>query len=173
MPQKKVSPIKTVVVYPGTFDPVTNGHLDIVTRARRLFGSVIIAIGADSPKVLLFSSEERLRLIEEALSESSLSESVRVEIFNGLLVDYLKRLGAKVVIRGLRFISDYEFELQMALINRHLNDEMDTIYMMPDERHIHISSTIVKEIARLGRDPYEFVPRAVVRALRAKYGQSG
>ncbi|MBI2070007.1 MAG: pantetheine-phosphate adenylyltransferase [Elusimicrobia bacterium] len=156
---------KGSAVYPGSFDPITNGHLDIIRRARELFGSVTIAVSNNSVKNPSFSLNERQSLIIRSLRERRLTQGVRVEVFDGLLTDYMRRRGASVVIRGLRFISDFESELQMALMNRRLNPAMDTVYLMPDEKHIYLSSSLVKEIARLGKNPKAFAPACVAKAL--------
>lgn len=156
--------MKKIAVYPGTFDPVTYGHLDIAARAQNLFDRVIIAVSHNSAKHALFSVEERAHLLRQSLKELKM-KGIEVESFKGLLADYIKTKNASAVIRGLRFISDFEYELQMALTNRHLYPSMETVYLMPDEKHIYISSTIVKEIAGLGRIPSGFVPRCVAKAL--------
>ena len=156
----------SLAVYPGSFDPITNGHLDIVKRACELFGSVIIAISYNQGKKSTFTLNQRKVLIEKSLRELSLDKKARVETFHGSLTDFVRNKGAKVVIRGLRFISDFEYEFQMALMNRRLYSDMETVYLMPDEKHIYLSSSIVKEIAQLGKDPSEFVPACVAQALR-------
>ncbi len=155
------------IVYPGTFDPITNGHLDVITRALQLFDEVVVAIAGDSTKKPLFALEDRRRLAEESLGE--LQGRVRVSIFRGLLVDYVRGEGANAILRGLRAVSDFEFEFQMALMNRKLDHSIETIFLMPRDTYTYLSSTIIKEIARLGGDTAAFVPGPVQAALRRKY----
>ena len=155
------------IVYPGTFDPITNGHVDVITRALQLFDEVIVAIAGDSTKKPLFELEERRRLAEASLGE--LKGRVRVSIFRGLLVDYVRGEGANAILRGLRAVSDFEFEFQMALMNRKLNDSIETLFLMPRGAYTYLSSTIIKEVARLGGELSAFVPKAVADALREKY----
>ena len=154
------------VVYPGTFDPVTNGHLDLIERSRRVFGQVIVGVASAHQKDALFSLEERTALIQEATASMP---GVTVEGFEGLLVDYLRRKGAHVVIRGLRAVSDFEFELQMALTNRQLSSEIETIFLMPSQEYVFLSSRIVKAVASLGGDVSAWVPPVVYEALKHKY----
>ncbi|MEK7288125.1 MAG: pantetheine-phosphate adenylyltransferase [Elusimicrobiota bacterium] len=167
MNQKQFKRRPSLAIYPGSFDPITYGHLDIVARAGRLFDRIIIAVSHASVKQPMFSVEDRMDLIRESLRESNLNKGIEVDSFQGLLADYAKKKSCFVVIRGIRFISDFEYELQMALTNRHLYPDMETVYLMPDEKHIYLSSTIVKEIAGLGQTPAKFVPRCVARALRS------
>jgi pantetheine-phosphate adenylyltransferase len=155
------------IVYPGTFDPVTNGHLDVVGRALQLFDEVVLAIAGDSTKKPLFSLEERQQLAEQSLAE--FNGRVRVTVFRGLLVDYVRSQGANAILRGLRAVSDFEFEFQMALMNRKLADKIETIFLMPRDTYTYLSSTIIKEIARLGGDASGFVPPAVQAALHEKF----
>lgn len=152
-------------IYPGSFDPVTNGHLDVIERARKLFDEVIVAVAHNDEKQPLFSLNERLHLLRSALASA---ENVRVDSFDGLLVDFASSQNAGAVIRGLRAISDFEFEFQMALMNRKLEARVETIFLMPKEEYTYLSSRIVKEIARLGGDVTKFVPAAVAGALQAK-----
>jgi pantetheine-phosphate adenylyltransferase len=155
------------IVYPGTFDPITNGHIDVVGRALQLFDEVVLAIAADSTKKPLFSIEERKALAEQALA--SFGSKVRVTPFNGLLIDFVRQENSRAILRGLRAISDFEFEFQMALMNRKLNDSIETLFLMPRGAYTYLSSTIIKEIGRLGGDLSSFVPKSVADALRAKY----
>jgi pantetheine-phosphate adenylyltransferase len=155
------------IIYPGTFDPITNGHIDVVGRALQLFDEVVLAIAADSTKKPLFSLEERKALAESALA--SFGDKVRVTAFNGLLIDFVRKENSRAILRGLRAISDFEFEFQMALINRKLNDSIETLFLMPRGAYTYLSSTIIKEIGRLGGDLSSFVPKGVAEALRAKY----
>jgi pantetheine-phosphate adenylyltransferase len=152
-------------IYPGSFDPVTNGHLDVIDRARKLFDEVIVAVAHNDQKDPLFPLDERLRLIKGALGKI---RNVEVAPLNGLLVDFARARKATAVIRGLRAISDFEFEFQMALMNRKLDSTVETIFLMPKEEYTYLSSRIVKEIARLGGDVSDFVPAAVAKALGAK-----
>ena len=153
------------VLYPGRFDPLTNGHLDIVQRAARLFDHVIVAIAKNEGKGPLFGLEERLALVRAAVKEHA---SVTADTVESLLVDYVEERGGHAVIRGLRAVSDFEFEFQLALMNRKLNERVETIFMMPKDTYTFLSSRIVKEIARLGGDVSAFVPPVVVNALREK-----
>jgi len=157
------------VIYPGSFDPLTNGHLDIVMRAARLFDRVIVAVAGNESKSPLFRVQERLALMRESVAELP---NVEVDAFDGLLVDYVVKQGGQAVIRGLRAVSDFEFEFQLALMNRKLNEHVETIFMMPKDTYTFLSSRIVKEIARLGGNVEPFVPPRVVQALRKKFGFS-
>jgi len=152
-------------IYPGSFDPVTNGHLDVIERARKLFDEVVVAVADNDEKQPLFSLKERLDLLRETVGRI---ENVRVAQFKGLLVDFAKAEHAGAVIRGLRAVSDFEFEFQMALMNRKLDAAVETIFLMPKEEYTYLSSRIVKEIARLGGDVSGFVPACVARALGRK-----
>lgn len=153
------------VIYPGSFDPLTNGHLDVIRRAAHLFDRVVVAIAASEAKQPLFSLQERRRMVERAVKPL---RNVSVDTFTCLLVDYVQNQGATAIIRGLRAISDFEFEFQMALMNRKLNDSIETIFMMPNERYTFVSSRIVKEISRLGGDVSPFVPAHVRAALKRR-----
>ena len=157
------------VIYPGSFDPLTNGHLDIVHRAARLFDKVIVAVAKNESKNPLFTMSERLGLVRHSVTELP---NVEVDSFEGLLVEYVEANGGQAIIRGLRAVSDFEFEFQLALMNRKLNERVETIFMMPKDTYTFLSSRIVKEIARLGGDVQSFVPPAVVKALRKKFGHS-
>ena len=152
-------------IYPGSFDPLTNGHLDVLQRATKLFDRVIVAIARNESKNPLFSLEERLALMKPAITPM---KKVRADIFEGLLVEYAERQKARAIIRGLRAVSDFEFEFQMALMNRKLSENIETIFMMPRETYTFLSSRMVKEIARLGGDVRPFVPRHVAAALTKK-----
>jgi pantetheine-phosphate adenylyltransferase len=152
-------------IYPGSFDPVTNGHLDIIERARKLFDEVIVAVAHNDAKAPLFTLEERLDLLRSTMGKI---DNVRVDSFDGLLVEFARTREAIAVIRGLRAISDFEFEFQMALMNRKLEARVETIFLMPTEEYTYLSSRIVKEIARLGGDVSKFVPPPVAKALAAK-----
>ena len=152
-------------IYPGSFDPVTNGHLDVVERARKLFDEVIVAVAHNDEKQPLFSLKERLDLLQQTVGKI---DNVRISQFEGLLVEFAVEQKANAVIRGLRAVSDFEFEFQMALMKRHLNPAVETIFLMPKEEYTYLSSRIVKEIARLGGDVTDFVPKPVAKALGAK-----
>jgi len=154
-------------IYPGSFDPFTNGHLDIVQRAAKLFDQVIVAVARNEGKGPLFTHAERLELVRLAIKGMP---HVAAEAFDGLLVDYVDKRGGQAIIRGLRAVSDFEFEFQLALMNRKLNEHVETIFMMPKETYTFLSSRIVKEIARLGGDVSAFVPAHVANALCQKLG---
>jgi len=153
-------------IYPGSFDPVTNGHLDVLERAARLYDEVIVAIAHNEAKSGLFTVEERAALLEESVRGFS---NVRVTQFDGLLVDYARSMDVCVVIRGLRAVSDFEFEFQMALMNRKLNGNVETTFLMPKEEYTYLSSRLVKEIAKLGGNIGAFVPDYVAKALKEKF----
>jgi pantetheine-phosphate adenylyltransferase len=155
-------------IYPGSFDPVTNGHLDVIERARKLFDEVVVAVAHNDEKQPLFSLEQRLDLLRKTAGQI---ENVRIAEFSGLLVEFARAKNARAVIRGLRAVSDFEFEFQMALMNRNLNAAVETIFLMPKEEYTYLSSRIVKEIARLGGDVANFVPDCVVKALSGKFSQ--
>jgi len=155
-----------IAIYPGTFDPFTNGHLDLVTRSLRTFDEVIIAAAPSLKKNPLFTIDERLKLIRESVKKY---RRVSIEIFDGLLVDYVQQKKGTVIIRGLRAVSDFEYELQMALMNRRLNPLIETVFMMPSEEYSFLTATIVKEIASLGGHISELVPPPVEKALKAKF----
>jgi pantetheine-phosphate adenylyltransferase len=160
------------IVYPGTFDPITNGHLDVVTRALQMFDEVVLAIAADSTKRPLFSLEERKALAESALAANHIGK-VRVVTFQGLLIDFVQAQGARAILRGLRAVSDFEFEFQMALMNRALSDQIETIFLMPKDSYTYLSSTIIKEVGRLGGNISLFVPPLVEAAMRRKFAGEG
>lgn len=155
-------------IYPGSFDPLTNGHLDLIRRASNLFDRLIVAITHNERKAPLFSVETRVSLVKEATAGYP---RVETESFDGLLVDFVQRHGGQAIIRGLRTVSDFELEFQLAQMNRTLNDRVETIFMMPKETYTFISSTLVKEIARLGGDIRPFVPETIATALRERPGQ--
>lgn len=154
-------------VYPGSFDPLTNGHLDIIRRAARLFDRVLVAVLENEGKAPLFTVAERMELISVCTSDIP---GVEVHSFSGLLVDFMKRANAKVVVRGIRAVSDYEYELQMALMNRELRPEIETIFMLPSVEYTYVSSRLIKEVFRLGGDIGRLVPAPVLESLRARLG---
>jgi len=155
-------------IYPGSFDPVTNGHLDVIQRASRLFDDLIVAVAFNDQKQksTLFSTDERIELLRQSCDDIPNAQIVKLD---GLLVDFAKQQGAGAIVRGLRAISDFEFEFQMALMNRKMEPSLETIFMMPKEEYTYISSRIVKEIARLGGNVESFVPHWVARALADKF----
>jgi pantetheine-phosphate adenylyltransferase len=157
------------VIYPGSFDPFTNGHLDLVHRAAKLFDQVIVAVAKNEAKGPLFTPDERFDLVRQS---TKALENVSVDAFDGLLVDYVEKRGGQAIIRGLRAVSDFEFEFQLALMNRKLNERVETIFMMPKDTYTFLSSRIVKEIARLGGDVSAFVPAHVAAALKRKLGRA-
>jgi len=154
-------------IYPGSFDPVTNGHLDVIERACTLFDQVIVAVAINDQKQPLFAPDERLAMLRRAITNSN----VRVAPMEGLLVEFAALEKAHAVVRGLRAISDFEFEFQMALMNRNLNAAVETIFLMPKEEYTYLSSRIVREIARLGGNVSTFVPVCVAKALSGKFSQ--
>lgn len=153
-------------VYPGTFDPITNGHLDLADRGRRHFDRLSIAVLANEDKAPLFSVEERIELIREAVAGW---DNVEVDSFDGLLVDYARRRGAHVIVRGIRAITDLEYEMQMAVMNRHLAPELETVFLVPSEVYSYVSSRLVREVARLGGGVEGLVPKNVFEALQRHY----
>jgi pantetheine-phosphate adenylyltransferase len=157
--------LKKRAVYAGTFDPITYGHIDLIKRALKIFDEVIIAVADNAPKDPLFTVEERLKLVNESLR---LKKRIQIESFKGLLVKYLRKRKAGVVIRGIRAFSDFEYEFQMALSNRKLSPDIETIFLMPHESYSYLSSRLIKEIVSLGGDVRLFVPACVDRALKEK-----
>jgi pantetheine-phosphate adenylyltransferase len=155
-------------ICPGSFDPLTNGHLDVIQRAMKLFDRVIVAVARNESKHPLFSLEERLELVRHAVVQWP---EVEVDSFDCLLVDYAERVGAQAVVRGLRAVSDFEFEFQLALMNRRLNERIETIFMMPKDTYTYLSSRMIKEIARLDGDVSAFVPDQVRKALVKRLSQ--
>lgn len=158
--------MERIVIYPGTFDPVTLGHLDVIQRAASLFDRVIVSVLVNASKAPLFTKEERMEMIREAVKDY---KHVEVDEFDGLLVEYAKRKNAVAIIRGLRAISDFEYEFQMALMNRKISDGITTVFLMPHEKYTYLNSTIVRELARLHADVSEFVPKSVVKKLSQKF----
>ena len=154
------------VVYPGSFDPITNGHLDVLHRATKLFDRVIVAVAKSDSKHPLFTLEERVQMVSRAIRHLP---SVEADSFEGLLVAYVEKRSAQAVVRGLRAVSDFEFEFQLALMNRKLNERIETIFMMPKDTYTFLSSRIVKEMAQLGGDVSAFVPAHVRAALVGKF----
>lgn len=154
------------VLYPGSFDPVTNGHIDVIRRASAIFDRVVVAVARNSEKNALFTIQERIELIKKACPDLN---NIEVSTFEGLMVDSLQKFGATAVIRGLRAVSDFEYEFQMALMNRELNHKCETLFMMPSPDYSFVSSRLIKEIARCGGSVEKFVPPCVEEAIRQKF----
>ena len=156
----------TRAVYPGSFDPVTNGHIDLIQRSSKLFDEVVVAILRNAEKTPLFTSEERADMLEQVVREL---KNITITSFDGLLVDFVTEIDASVIIRGIRAISDYEYELQMALMNRRLSSSIETVFMLPAEAYSYLSSKLVKEIAQLGGSIHGLVPEDVEKRLDIKF----
>ncbi|MBO6792880.1 MAG: pantetheine-phosphate adenylyltransferase [Balneolaceae bacterium] len=163
--------MNTLALYPGSFDPITFGHLDILERAANLFERVVVTVAVNKEKSGVFTGDERVALINECLEGKEWAKSIEVDQFTGLLVNHAKKLKAKTLVRGVRQISDFEYEFRMALTNKRLAPEVDTIFLMPDEEYTFISASLVKEIAYWGSDLSSFVPENVAVALREKYAK--
>ncbi len=161
--------MQKTAIYPGTFDPVTYGHIDLIERAQEIFGQIIVAVAHNPHKKPLFGLKERVKLLELATARL---KGVEVVSFNGLVVDFARRRKAQVLIRGLRMISDFEYEFQMALTNRKIAPDIETIFLMPHESYSYISSKLLKEAASLGADISSFVPDFVSRAIVSKLGKA-
>jgi pantetheine-phosphate adenylyltransferase len=158
----------SIAIYPGSFDPVTNGHLDLIERGEKMFDLLIVAVLQNAEKDPLFSVPERVEMLSEVTKRWS---GVEVDVFDGLLVDYARKRGAGVILRGIRAVSDYEYELQMALMNRKLEPRLETVFMLPGEPYSYLSSKLVREIARLGGPLKDFVPPVVEQKMRVKLSQ--
>ena len=157
--------MEVTAVYAGTFDPVTYGHIDLIERGRGIFDKLILAVAESADKKPLFTTEERVEILKKVVRDMP---GVEVDSFKGLLVDYMIEKGVRVILRGLRAVSDFEHEFQIALTNRKLNSDIETIFMMPKEEYSYLSSTVLKEIVRLGGDAREFVPEFVQKRLEEK-----
>jgi pantetheine-phosphate adenylyltransferase len=162
--------MSTLAVYPGSFDPLTNGHLDIISRGARLFDRIVVAVLANAEKSPLFTIDERVEIARTVFKDQP---NVEVDTFEGLLVDYVERRGAQVIVRGLRAVSDFEFEFQMALMNRRLKPQIETVFMMPAEQYTYISSRLIKEVFSLGGRVHGLVPDMVEGRLRDKRAARG
>ncbi len=163
-------PSGRLALYPGSFDPLTNGHVDIILRGAQLFDRILVAVLVNEDKKPLFSADERVDLVREVFREYP---NVEVDTFNGLLVDYARRRRATAIVRGLRAVSDFEYEFQMALMNRHLEPTLETVFMMPAEQYTYLSSRLIKEVFSLGGDVRGLVPPTVEARLRAKKDRPG
>lgn len=160
--------MKHIALYPGSFDPITFGHLDILERATNLFDKVLVTVAVNHRKNAIFSGDERVNLIKECLKDKDWGKNVEVDQFTGLLVNHAKKVKANTLIRGVRQISDFEYEFRMALTNKRLAPEVDTVFLMPDEHFTFISASLVKEVAYWGGDLTSFVPQIVAEALQEK-----
>ena len=158
--------MRKLAIYPGSFDPVTNGHLDVIGRAAKIFEELIVGVAKQSPKNTTFTDDERVKLLRDSCTEF---ENVKIESFDNLLVDWTAQKNAEVIVRGLRALSDFEYEFQMALTNRKLNKEIETVFLMTREDCSCISSSMIKEIAKLGGNVNNFVPENVAAALKKKF----
>ena len=163
---------KLTAVYPGTFDPLTNGHLDLIKRACRLCSHIVVGVAANPKKQPLFSLDERVELIREVIHNNDLSQMVEVIGFSGLLVDFAREHDARILVRGMRAVSDFEFEFQLASMNRSLAPDVESVFLMPGESYSFVSSTLVKEVAKLNGDIRRFVPESVFNALQQRIAES-
>ncbi|TVR17396.1 MAG: pantetheine-phosphate adenylyltransferase [Balneolaceae bacterium] len=161
--------MKHTAIYPGSFDPLTNGHMDILERAAQMFEKIIVTVAVNNKKTAVFSGEERVELIRQAIQGKEWEHKIEIEQFTGLLINFAREKEVNVLLRGVRQISDFEYEFRMALTNRRLAPEIDTVFLMPDEQLTFISATIVKEVAAWGGDLSSFVPDHVAKALHEKF----
>ncbi len=159
------------VIYPGTFDPVTNGHIDVIKRATELFDEVVVTIAVNASKTPLFTTEERFDMLKESLKDFPLrtGKNIEIDYFEGLVVEHAHQVGAVGIIRGLRAVSDFEYEFQMALMNRKLDSDITTVFLMPHEKYTYLNSSLIRNLAELHADISEFVPEPVLAALKAKF----
>jgi pantetheine-phosphate adenylyltransferase len=161
---------KRLALFPASFDPVTNGHLDLIQRAHAVFDELVVAVARNVAKQGTFAVEERIEMLQSAVGHLP---GIRITAFDGLLVDYARRIGAHVLLRGLRAVSDFEYEFEMALMNRHLYPEIETLFMMTSQKYFYVSSSRLKELVRFGANVSEFVPPAVALKLKEKLGGGG
>ena len=161
-----MSDARRIALFPASFDPVTNGHLDIARRATRLFDEVVLAVATNVAKNETFSLEDRIEMLEAVVGEDP---AIRVTAFEGLTVDYAREIGAVAIIRGVRAMSDFEYEFEMALMNKHLYADVETLFMMPSQEYLYVSSSRLKELTRFGREVDEFVPPLVAKRLRERF----
>jgi pantetheine-phosphate adenylyltransferase len=161
-----MSGVRRIALFPASFDPVTNGHLDIARRALRLFDEVVLAVAMNVAKSETFSLEDRIEMLSAVVSDEP---ALRVTAFEGLTVDYAREIGAIAIIRGVRAMSDFEYEFEMALMNKHLYPEIETIFMMPSQQYLYVSSSRLRELSRFGRDVSEFVPELVAVKLKERF----
>jgi pantetheine-phosphate adenylyltransferase len=159
-------PARRIALFPASFDPITNGHLDIASRARRIFDEVVLAIAVNLEKDSFFSVEERVEMLETVAGSRA---GMRVAAFQGLTVDFARETGAQVIIRGVRAMSDFDYEFEMALMNKHLMDDVETLFMMPSPEYLYVSSSRLRELARFGREVDEFVPPIVAKKMRERF----
>lgn len=161
-----------IAIYPGTFDPITFGHIDIIGRASDLFDEVIVALAKNSQKSPLLTDEERYKLVQQSINECfPVKQNIRVDAFDGLLVNYAESKGAIAIVRGIRVLSDFDYEFRMALMNRKLKEEISTVFLMPHEKYTYLHSSLVRELARYGENIENFVPKAVAEAITEKFAK--
>ena len=158
--------MEKIGIYPGTFDPITNGHIDVIERAGKMFDKVIVVVSINSKKTCLFTENERLAMAQESLAHLA---NVEVDMHQGLTVDYATKVGASAIIRGIRAISDFEYEFQIALMNRKLNPDVNTIFLLPHENYTYLNSSIIRELSRYKQNVSDFVPSAVALKLKEKF----
>jgi pantetheine-phosphate adenylyltransferase len=161
---------KRIALFPASFDPITNGHLDIASRALRIFDEVVLAVALNVSKEGFFSLEERVETLGAVVGQT---EGLRVETFQGLTVDFARKIGAQAIIRGVRAMSDFDYEFEMALMNKHLYEGVETLFMMPSPEYLYVSSSRLRELVRFGRDIDEFVPPVVAKKMRERFAGSG
>jgi pantetheine-phosphate adenylyltransferase len=161
---------RRIALFPASFDPITNGHLDIACRALRIFDEVVLAVAVNVSKEGFFSIEERIETLEAVVGQR---EGLRVETFQGLTVDFARKIGARAIIRGVRAMSDFDYEFEMALMNKHLSEQIETLFMMPSPEYLYVSSSRLRELVRFGRDIDEFVPPVVAKKMRERFARSG
>jgi pantetheine-phosphate adenylyltransferase len=159
---------RRVAIYPASFDPITNGHLDVIERATRLFDHLVIGVAVNVEKKGAFSREERIEMIREAVGPR---KNLEIDVIEGLLVEYARRRGARIVIRGLRGLSDFEYEFEMALMNTHMYPDLETVFLVSNERWFYLSASRIRELATFGADIGDFVPPGVQRRMRARFGR--